>query len=400
MTGLKEGLPKDCRVSMKTLAGGLIAGAFVAMQALTIGAADAAPVTGVTDALKAKYARPASVPFPEENPYTKEKEDLGRQLFFDPRLSGSDYISCASCHNPAFSWGDGLPTGIGHAMTRLKRRTPTILNLAWGELMMWDGRFDSLEEQALGPMGSAAEMNQDLESIVTELQAIPGYRTNFNVAFPGEGITLESISKAIATFERTIVSGIAPFDRWIAGDEDAIPDAAKRGFVVFNGKANCAACHSGWNFTDDGFHDIGIGDDDVGRGKEVKSVEKMQYAFKTPTLRNIAQRAPYMHNGSLVTLREVVEHYIKGGINRPSRSDEMRALDLTEQDRSDLVAFMMTLTGDDPAISVPRLPSNSQVAEDVLSRMDPAAGPGAMQARRAAPDGCAAPRRHWAACDE
>lgn len=191
---------------------------------------------------KPEFHRPTSVPYPEENPYTREKANLGSKLFFDPRLSGSNSISCASCHNPSFAWGDGLPTGFGHGMTRLGRRTPTILNLAWGELMMWDGRFENLEEQALGPMGADVEMNQDLDAIVSELSHIPGYRTLFKIAFPGDGITLENIAKTIATYERTVVRGVAPFDRWIAGNEKAITEEAKRGFDLFTGKANCVSC--------------------------------------------------------------------------------------------------------------------------------------------------------------
>jgi len=194
---------------------------------------------------KKEYIRPTAILFPEENPYSAEKAELGRKLFFDPRLSGANYISCATCHNQSFSWGDGLPKGIGHAMTRLGHRTPTILNLAWSEQLMWDGRFETLEEQALGPMSAPVEKNQNMESIVSELKSIPEYGTLFNVSFPGEEVTVENIAKAIATFERTVVSGVAPFDRWVASDENAISDTAKHGFDLFNNKANCVACHSG-----------------------------------------------------------------------------------------------------------------------------------------------------------
>jgi cytochrome c peroxidase len=194
---------------------------------------------------KKEYVRPATIPFPEENPYSAEKADLGHKLFFDPRLSGANYISCGTCHNPSFAWGDGLGKGIGHAMTKLGRRTPTILNLAWAEQLMWDGRFETLEEQALGPMSAPVEMNQNMEAIVAELKAIPEYRTLFNISFPGKGITVQNIAKAIATFERTVVSGVAPFDRWVAGDEGAVTASAKRGFDLYNNKANCVACHSG-----------------------------------------------------------------------------------------------------------------------------------------------------------
>lgn len=325
-------------------------------------------------AWKQDYTRPATVPFPEENPFTAEKADLGHKLFFDPRLSGADYISCASCHNPSFSWGDGLPTGFGHAMTKLGRRTPTILNTAFGELMMWDGRFETLEEQALGPMASPAEMNQQMEEIVTELSAISGYRTLFNVAFPGEGITVENIAKAIATYERTIVSGIAPFDRWVAGDETAISDAAKRGFDVFNNKARCVSCHEGWNFTNDSFHDIGLPSTDVGRGAVIENNVKMKHAFKTPTLRNVDRRGPYMHDGSLFTLMDVIDHYNDGFKTRDSLSDEMAKLNLTAQEKQDLVEFMLTLTSNDPVVFAPRLPANDQPAAARAASASPAAG--------------------------
>ncbi len=305
---------------------------------------------------KTDYVRPGLVPFPEDNPYTVEKADLGKKLFFDPRLSGSNAISCASCHNPAFSWGDGLAKGVGHGSRQLGRRTPTIWNLAWAELLMWDGRFETLEEQALGPMAADVEMAQDMSTIVGELSAIPGYRALFNIAFPDEGITIDTIAKAIATYERTVVTGIAPFDRWVAGDETAIPEEAKRGFALFNSKANCVACHSGWNFTDDSFHDIGLNDDDPGRAAELPGVEKMRHAFKTPTLRNIDLRAPFMHDGSLTDLAAVVRHYNAGGIQRPSLSDDMKPLGLTPAEESYLVAFMETLTSPEEPVSIPLMP--------------------------------------------
>lgn len=305
---------------------------------------------------KGVYQRPSSIPFPEDNPYTKEKERLGEMLFFDPRLSGSNSISCATCHNPSFSWGDGLATGFGHGMTRLGRRTPTVWNLAWADLLMWDGRFASLEEQALGPMGAAVEMNQDLDAVVDELSAIPGYRTRFNVVFPGEGITLGNVAKAIATFERMLVTGVTAFDSWIAGDDDAISESAKRGFDLFNDKANCAACHSGWNFTDDSFHDVGLPDDDIGRGNVVPGVTELQHAFKTPTLRNVSLRGPYMHNGAVADLAAVIDLYNDGFVERPSLSSEIKRLGLSEQEKADLAAFLQTLTSHEEAARHPILP--------------------------------------------
>lgn len=309
------------------------------------------------------YFRPASIPFPPENPYTAEKVRLGEMLFFDPRLSGSNYISCASCHNPSMSWGDGLPRGIGHGMTILGRRTPTILNSAWTELLMWDGRKVSLEDQALGPIATDVEMNQPVEKLIEKLSAIETYRVLFNVAFPGEGLSLDTIAKAIATFERTVVSGVAPFDRWIAGDERAISDSAKNGFYLFNTKANCAACHSGWNFTDGSFQDIGMKDDDVGRIK-ILNMPRMNHAFKTPTLRDVARRGPYMHDGSVPDLVGVMEHYNRGGdVKRESLSEDVRPLNLTTAEIGDLVEFMKTLTGDDQPIRLPILPMADQPSQ-------------------------------------
>lgn len=346
---------------------------------------------------KKEYVRPADVPFPEENPYSATKSELGRKLFFDPRLSGSNYISCASCHNPAFAWGDGLPKGIGHAMTKLGRRTPTILNLAWGELLMWDGRFESLEEQALGPMSAPVEMNQNMEAIVTELQQIPEYKTLFNLSFPGEGITVANIAKAIATFERTVVSGIAPFDRWIAGDEEAISEQAKRGFDLFNGKANCVACHSGWNFTDDSFHDIGLPDEDIGRGKQLPTIKSMQHAFKVPTLRNAVERAPYMHDGSARNLFSVVAHYNDGFVKRPSLSEEIYKLNLTMDEQTDIVAFLKTLSSDDGPVVLPRLPAYDQTLAGSVQGESPAAGGASTDADKG--PACNAFTQHWAPCN-
>lgn len=307
--------------------------------------------------LKAAYKRPTSIPFPEDNPFTEAKAKLGQALYFDPRLSRSNMQSCASCHNPSFAWGDGLPKGVGDNMHELGRRSPTILNAAWSEALMWDGRFETLEEQALGPIEAAVEMNMPLDELLEKLSKIEGYSPLFAAAFGGDAeITADRIAMAIATYERTVISGEAPFDRWIKGQRSAMSTSAERGFQLFNGKARCAACHSGWRFTDDSFHDIGLDDDDIGRGSELPGIVKMQHAFKTPGLRNIDQRAPYMHDGSLATLAEVVEHYDDGGMRRPSLSDDMKPLSLTAQEKKDLVAFMESLTSDDDPVTYVQLP--------------------------------------------
>ena len=306
--------------------------------------------------LKAKYRRPASIPFPADNAYSDAKAELGQKLFFDPRLSVAGTMSCATCHNPAFGWQDGLRVGVGHDEKPLPRATPTVINLAWTDLLMWDGRKDGLEDQAGGPVSTAAEMGGSLGLATGRVAAVPAYRHAFQGVFGSEDVSFDRIAKAIATFERTLVSNKAPFDRWIEGNEEAIDAAAKRGFMVFNGKGNCAACHSGWRLTDDGFHDIGLPDADVGRAGQVPDEPALEHAFKTPTLRNIDQRGPYMHDGSIGSLHEVVVHYDTGFVSRRSLSPEMRRLDLSPDEVSDLVAFMHTLTSQDDEIAAPVLP--------------------------------------------
>lgn len=290
------------------------------------------------------FQRPAEIPFPEHNLYTKAKSDLGRKLFFDPSLSRAGTHSCATCHVPDRGWTDGLPKAVG--AQPLAKRAPTLLNVAWIPKLGWDGHFPDLEAVAFGPLTSAKNMNMSEELVVSLLSSQPHYVEAFAAAFgPGE-VTRRKIELALATFERTIVSGEAPFDRWIAGDEPAIGAAAKRGFSLFVGKAGCVACHAGWSFTDASFHDIGIASgDELGRGRLFPTSVKLRYAFKTPTLRDVARRPPYMHDGSLTGLEAVVDHYDKGGIERPSRSDLMIPLGLSEREKRDLVAFLRTLDG-------------------------------------------------------
>jgi cytochrome c peroxidase len=309
-----------------------------------------------SDGLKAEYRRPALIPFPRENPYTPAKASLGKKLYFDPRLSATSSQSCASCHSPGFGWGDGLALGVGHGMKKLDRRTPTIVNSAWGAIFMWDGRAPTLEAQLLGPLESTTEMNMPIGQLMERLVSIDEYRTLFASAFPETGITPATLAAAIATYERTVVSEWAPFDAWIEGDENAVPNAAKRGFAIFNGKGRCSSCHEGWNFTNDGFHDIGLRSTDIGRAAQLPAIGKMMHAFKTPGLREVARRGPYMHDGSIATLKDVVEHYNAGGIDRPSRSDLIKPLGLDAGEKSDLVAFLKTLTSNLNSTLVPVLP--------------------------------------------
>lgn len=317
----------------------------------------------------AAFERPAAVPFPAANPYTPEKAALGERLFHDVRLSGANDRSCASCHVPEKGFEDGLPTGAAIDGTPLERRVPTVLNAAWGARFFWDGRADGLEEQALGPIENPREMNQTLPELVEELKADPDLVAAFAEAFPERPeITADTIAQALATFERTIVSGIAPFDRWVAGDADAVPAAAKRGFELFIGKAGCIACHSGWEFSDHAFHDIGLPDADTGRGK-VLGMAELDHAFKTPTLRDLSARGPYMHNGMLATLEQVVAHYAHARdmthamdaahamhhgmahpetVTRVSLSPDLPKVDLTAAEQADLVAFLKSLDSDAP----------------------------------------------------
>lgn len=306
------------------------------------------------NSFKSQYQRPLQIPFPQSNPYSAEKAQLGKMLFFDQRLSVHFNMSCATCHNPSLGWEDGVPGAFGGQGVNLSRNSPTTLNMAWSDKFFWDGRADTLEDQILGPVESPNEMDLPIEQAVDRFSKVEGYRKAFNNVF-SDGITAKNIQKAIATFERTLVSGTAPFDRWVEGDEQAISYQAKEGFLLFNGKAQCSACHTGWNFTDNKFHDIGVASDDIGR-MEVTKREQDKHAFKTPTLRNIIQRAPFMHNGSMPDLDRVLVHYISGGVQRPSLSDKMQSVPLTGAEIEQLKAFLLSLTGEDKPVSLPILP--------------------------------------------
>jgi cytochrome c peroxidase len=327
--------------------------------ALLLGAAMPAAPVGLlgTSAWRDEYRREDAIPFPADNPHSTVKAELGRLLFFDPILSGSRARSCATCHNPGLSWGDGLPRAIGENQVVMGLRAPTVLNVAWVPRLGWDGKFRDLESVAFAPITSPANMNLPEAALLDRLEAAPGYVQAFGAAF-GEGpITRRMIEAALATYERSIVSEPAPFDRWVTGEEAAVDAAAKRGFDLFRGKAHCAECHSGWAFTDSSFHDIGTATgNDIGRGRLFPTSVKLQYAFKTPTLRDVARRAPYMHNGSIATLSEVIELYDRGGIARPSRAELIGPLGLTGNEKADLVAFLQTLTGAPRPVAVPALP--------------------------------------------
>lgn len=279
---------------------------------------------------------------PEDNAPTPEKIALGKQLYFEPRLSSDNTVSCASCHDPkhGFSNNDTFATGVDGQ--RGGRSAPTVINTAFQAFQFWDGRAGTLEEQALGPIQNPIEMNLSIEDAVKRLNAIPGYKAQFQKVF-GTAATPEAIGKAIAAYERTILSGGAPYDRFTAGDEKALSPAARRGWVLFFGKARCSACHSGPNFTDNAFHNIGVGmaaeSPDAGRSA-ISKLEGDTGAFKTPTLREIARTAPYMHDGSEKTLTDVVQYYNKGGTHNEYLDEEIFPLKLTDDEVADIVKFL------------------------------------------------------------
>ena len=307
-------------------------------------------------ALALKFRRPTRIPAPPGNAITPARVALGKTLFFDPRLSGSQSMSCASCHNPLLSWTDPNPVALGNGMKPLSRRTQTLLNVAWATSLFWDGRVKTLEEQALVPITAPDEMNMSSDLMTTRIQLRSAYRALFAAAYPGEPISPTVVAKALASFQRTIVSGVAPFDRWVEGNERAISAEAKEGFRLFNGKGRCADCHSGWRFTDDSFHDIGWpATTDSGRALVDRSADA-RFAFKTPTLRNVVERSPYMHDGTMNVLEDVIEFYDRGGEQRPSRSTKMHALRLTEEEERLLAVFLATLTSVDPPVTLPMLP--------------------------------------------
>ncbi|MCA9115776.1 MAG: cytochrome-c peroxidase [Planctomycetaceae bacterium] len=300
---------------------------------------------------------PRKIPAPEENPTTKEKVALGRQLFFDPRLSGENTMSCATCHLPEKAFGDGLPRAKGANDKELSRNTPSLLNVGLYATYFWDGRAGSLEEQALGPIQSPDEMNQNLDELVRELSQVPGYRQQFQQVF-GTEVSGQSIAKALAAFQRTLITGPSPFDRYLAGDQQALSRSAQRGLALFQGEAGCIRCHQGPLLSDGKFYRLGVSFSDEGLAV-VTGKQDDKGRFRTPSLRNIAQTGPYMHNGSLKTLDEVVTFYYRG---IPLTAPDGLELDLQPlsgqsfAEIADLVAFLKSLTGDPPKITPPELP--------------------------------------------
>lgn len=299
-----------------------------------------------------------AVPIPKDNPPTAETIALGRRLFYDKRLSNDNSLACANCHNPQFDFTDGLKLSKGVEGRLGVRNAPTILNVAYQPLQFWDGRAMSLEQQAASPIADPVEMNQPHKIFLSKLAGDPVYTEMFRKAFGSDEVTLGRVEKALASFERTVLSGNSPFDRYqYGGDKKALSPSQVRGLALFINpqKGNCAACHLVGPqyalFTDGKFHNIGEGVeddgnfDDVGRYHETK-VDADKGAFKTPTLRNVANTAPYMHDGSLLTLRQVVDFYAGGGNSNPYLDKEIKTIHLSGQERVDLVEFLKSLSGD------------------------------------------------------
>jgi cytochrome c peroxidase len=316
---------------------------------------------------------PATPPSPTDNPWTQAKADLGKQLFFDPRMSGTGQVTCASCHFPDRGWEDGLPTAVRFNGKVMQLASPTIVNLGYNTIYMWDGRMPSLEKQAFAGQGLKADINAGMEEQglkeglhIERIKLVKGYQTAFAMAFPQEPaesqISRETIAKAIAAFERTVISNNSPFDAWVKGDKKAMTAQQVKGLKVFAGKGNCIACHSGPNFTDNGFHNLGLksfaaADHHKGRMTQKPTHASTDGAFKTPTLRDIALRAPFFHDGSAKDLLEVVEHYDRGGDVKTNISPMMQGgLGLRKDEKLSLVAFLEALTSSTKPFIYPVLP--------------------------------------------
>lgn len=287
---------------------------------------------------------------PEDNPMSDDKVALGKLLYFDKRMSKDSTIACASCHDPFHGFTDPARTSAGVGGKLGARNSPTVLNRLFSAEQFWDGRAKDLEHQAHGPLTNPVEMSMPSEEeVVQRVKNVKGYAPLFRKAFGDDTVDMDRIAKAIAAYERTVVTGDSPYDRYQAGDKDALSASAARGLALFNGKGNCKACHTGFNFTDEAYQDIGVGmnkpSPDAGRF-DVTKADADRGKFKTPTLRNVTQTAPYMHDGSEETLVAVVEFYDRGGVPNPNLSKEIKPLHLSAEEKRDLVTFLESLTGE------------------------------------------------------
>lgn len=302
---------------------------------------------------------PTSTPTPSTNLNYAAKIELGKQLYFDGRLSKNGAISCAFCHNPGTGFADPRQTSIGIGGGVGGRQSPTVYNTAFNHLQFWDGRARSLEEQAIGPIHNPIEMGETHENVVRKLGKVKGYQQQFRAVF-GSDVNLQDLANAIAAYERTVISTNSAFDKYVLGDPKAMDEAAIRGMALFKGKARCILCHNGSNFTDNQFHNLGV--PQVGPAKEdlgrynVTRAEKDKGAFKTPTLRSIIETAPYMHDGAFKTLEEVVDFLNEGGGANQNLSALIKPLSLTPEEKTELVAFLKALAGEPIKFQMPKLP--------------------------------------------
>lgn len=339
------------------MSGTSASGVGILQRVCAVLAAGTLAIGAVRSEEKPLAALPKQAASPKANPTSVAKVSLGRQLFFDARLSGDNTMSCATCHRPERGWGDGEVTPAGAGGRRLSRNSQGLLNVGFYKHFFWDGRAGSLEEQALGPIQAAEEMNQNLDSLEKELAKVPGYVEQFKKVF-GTKPRRDGIAKSLAAFQRTLVAGNSPLDRFLAGDKKALSKQAQKGMELFLGDAGCARCHKGPLLSDEKFYRLGVSFKD--RGRELVTGKKEdRYRFRTPTLRNVALTAPYMHDGSLKTLDDVVTFYYR---EVPARAPDGRPLDiepLSDQSFSDIgaiVAFLEALTGEVQRVTPPKLP--------------------------------------------
>jgi len=359
---------------------------------LLMAAAAAALATGLMQ--RAGWGQPSTgfptdigplppAPIPADNPMTPEKIELGKMLFFDYRLSGDGSRTCVHCHEPDQGWSFKDRQSPAYPTQKERRASMTLIDVAYNKSLIWDGRASGLEKQALGPIQNPLHMNQNLDLLIERLNAVPDYAKRFRQVF-GTGPTPDAIGKAIAAFERTIVTADSPFDHYAKGDRTALSASATKGLNLFKGKARCVLCHNGPAFTDGGFHNLGVPEADFLKDPRVLAslrfdakrmgvpdyrsltadpgrylVTKLDRdfgAFKTPTLRNVTSRTPYMHNGAFRTLPEVIAFYNNGGGDDPRKDPLVQPLRLTEAEAADLLAFLESLTGELPRIEPPQLP--------------------------------------------
>lgn len=296
---------------------------------------------------------------PEDNPMTPEKIELGKMLYFDKRVSKDGSVSCATCHDPTMAWAEHTPTSTGIHKQVGERNSLTVINAAYASAQFWDGRAATLEEQATGPVENSIEMGHSMAAVVAQFSKIPEYEKRFQKVF-GTGVTKEGFAKAVAAFERTVLSGDSPYDRFVKGDKSALSEAQQRGLDTF--KDNCAVCHTPPLFSNYQYYNAGVGANrpkpDEGR-KAVTKKDKDLGKFRVPSLREVANTHPYFHDGSAKTLEEAVALMADGGKDNPNLAIQLKAVreaKLTEQDRKDLVEFLKALSGKYPVVEPPKLP--------------------------------------------